>query len=87
LNFNTSAVTVNIEVFNRSGDRIAGKTVTLAAKRRECQLLTQYFPELVSQNISSGYISVRSDRNVASFALFGTTSLSVLAAVPPQAIP
>jgi len=54
---------------------------------RKSQLLTQYFPQLVGQNISSGYIKVTSDRNVASFALFGTANLSVLAAVPPQAIP
>ena len=87
LNSNTSAVTVNIEVFNRNGERIVGKTETIVGRKRKSQLLTEYFPELVGQNISSGYIKITSDRNVASFALFGTVNLSVLAAVPPQAIP
>jgi len=87
LNPNTSAVTVNIDVLNKNGERIVSKTETIAARMRKSQLLTQYFPQLVGQNISSGYIKVTSDRNVASFALFGTANLSVLAAVPPQAIP
>jgi hypothetical protein len=87
INSNTSAVTVSIEVFNKNGERIAGKSESIAARKRKSQLLTEYFPELVGLNISSGYIKVTSDRNVASFALFGTADLSVLAAVPPQAMP
>ena len=87
LNTSSAAATVTIEVLDRSGTRIAYWTGQIPAGNRTSRLLTQFFPELVGRNISSGYIRVASDRSVASFALFGTSNLSVLAAVPPQAVP
>ena len=63
------------------------KQETIPAKRRTSQLLTQYFADLTGQNIDSGYIKVTVDRPVAGFALFGTSSGSVLSAVPAQAVP
>jgi len=49
--------------------------------------LSQYFPDLEGQDIASGYIRVTADKGVASFALFGTRTLSVLSAIPPQVVP
>jgi PKD repeat protein len=87
LNPNGSPANASIEVYDPSGNRVASKIEIIPAGRRSSGLLTDYFPILKDQNISGGYIKVTSDRNVASFALFGTTNLSVIAAVPPQAIP
>ncbi len=46
-----------------------------------------YFPDLIGQDISSGYVRLTADKGVASFALFGPNNLSVLSAVPPQVVP
>jgi hypothetical protein len=50
-------------------------------------VLTQYFPNLIGQDISSGYIKFMVDGGVASFAVLGTNNLSVLSAIPPQVVP
>jgi hypothetical protein len=87
LNPNDTAASMTIDVYNRNGERIATKMEDLPSKGRVSKLLIQYFPELKDQNISSGYIKVTSDKGVASFALFGTHSSSVLSAIPAQVIP
>lgn len=82
-----AAQNVTIEIYDANGAVIVSKVENIGAGQRKSQLLTQYFPELVSQNHSSGYIKVTSSSGVATFALFGTQNLSVLSAVPPQIVP
>jgi hypothetical protein len=89
LNPGDAAANVFLEVFDRNGTRVASKVETIPAKRRRSLLLTQYFPELAAQDISSGYvkISVAVGSGLASFGLFGTHRGSVLSAIPAQPIP
>lgn len=82
-----AAASVTIDVYDSAGALIASRQESIPAKQRKSQLLTQYFPELAGQNRGSGYIKFTADRPVASFALFGTHNLSVLSAIPPQAVP
>jgi hypothetical protein len=87
LNPNDSDSRVTIELLDRYGNVLLAKTDSISAKRRRSQLLTQYFPELAGGNITSGYIRLTADQPVAAFALYGTTSLSVLSAVSAQVVP
>ena len=87
LNPNAAAVTATIDVFDKEGNLVVTVTRAIRAGRRTSLLLTQHFPELEDRAISSGYIRITVDQGVASFALFGTNSLSVLSAMPPQVVP
>jgi hypothetical protein len=71
-----------VDVYDRDGLLVGTRTAALPAKRRVSRLLTQLVDGLPS--MSSGYFRVTSTVGMAAFALFGTTSGSVLAAVPPQ---
>jgi hypothetical protein len=62
-------------------------TETIPAGRRISRLLTEYFPALVGQDRSSGYVRLIAEPGVASFAVFGTKTSSVLSAIPAQSIP
>jgi hypothetical protein len=84
LNPNTSDASVTIEVYDADGRMLDSGQELIQAKKRSSRLLTEYFSSLVGKNQSSGYIRVISDIPVASFALFGTKDLSVLAAIPAQ---
>ena len=87
VNPNDTVADATIEVFDSHGTRIQSKTEAIRAKGRKSRLLTEYFPALINQNITSGYIKVTVDKGVASFAVFGTNNLSSLSAVPPQVVP
>jgi hypothetical protein len=87
LNPGNADATVTLEVYKKTGELLISKQDVVGAQKRKSLLLTEYFPSLVGQQISSGYIKLTSDRSLASFALFGTSSLSVLSAVPPQVVP
>jgi hypothetical protein len=76
---------VLVELFNRDGRLVTSSSETVPANRRKSKVLTEFFPALTGQNISSGYIKVTSDRGLASFALFGTKE--ALSAVPAQIVP
>jgi hypothetical protein len=82
LNPNPSQVTAHIEVYDEYGNVIALKDEPIGGGQRVSKLLIQYFPGLAGQNRSKGYIRVRTDGAVASFALFGTKD--ALSAVPAQ---
>lgn len=82
-----AAADVTVEVYDANGALIVSRVENIPAGQRKSQLLTEYFPTLVGQNHSSGYIKVTSSSGVATFALFGTQNLSVLSAVPPQIVP
>ncbi len=87
LNPNEADATATIDVYDRNGNLLQTKTESIGAKRRVSKLVTQYFANLVGREMTSGYIKVIADKGVASFALFGTQDLSVLAAIPPQVVP
>ena len=84
LNPNPADVTVQIEAFDQWGNAIGSKEQVIGHRHRVSMLLTQHFPQLAGLHCAAGYIRVRSSAGVASFALFGTNSLSALSAVPAQ---
>ncbi len=76
-----------MDVHDRNGNPVRTRAESIRAKGRVSKLVTQYFEDLVGQDLASGYIKVTVDKGVASFALFGTNDLSVLSAIPPHVIP
>ena len=87
LNPGSTSAHTTIDLYGADGTREATVTATVPAKGRKSQLLTELFPALVGKDRTSGYIRVTSDWPLASFALFGTNSLSVLSAIPAQPAP
>ena len=87
LNPGSETAHATIEVFDQTGGLIVSATEEIPPLSRKSKLLTQYFPSLVGQNQSAGYVRVKSDLGMAGFALFGTHRLSALSAVPAQAVP
>jgi hypothetical protein len=84
LNPNEVGASATIEIFAADGQLLDSRQELIPAQQRSSRLLTEYFPSLVGQDQTSGYIRIISDIPVASFALFGTNDLSVLSAIPPQ---
>jgi hypothetical protein len=80
----TTYAAVAIELYAADGTLLQWGTQMIGARQRQARVLTEYFPSLQGQNQASGYVRLTSDQPIASFALFGTQSLSVLAAIPPQ---
>jgi hypothetical protein len=87
LNPSDAEASAKIELYTRDGRLVTSKTVTIGAWKRKSLLLTEYFDELQGQDIDSGYIRITSNRGLASFALFGTQSLTALSAVPALQVP
>jgi hypothetical protein len=75
-----------LEVFDQDGQVLVSKAEVIAGNHRESRLFSQYFPELAETDITSGYIKVTSDQDLAGFAILGTTDLSTLSAVPAQSV-
>ncbi|NWG11991.1 MAG: SBBP repeat-containing protein [Acidobacteria bacterium] len=74
-----------LEIYDRQGNPVRSRSLSIGPKRRVSQLLTEFFPDLPS--LSSGYFRLRAPAGLMSFALFGTHGLTALSAVPPQAGP
>jgi hypothetical protein len=87
LNPGASEVTCHIEAFDQWGNLIASKDQTIQPGRRISKLMIEHFEQMKNQNYGMGYIRVQSTGGVASFALFGTNSLTALSAVPAQDAP
>ena len=84
INPNGSNAVATVDIYGADG-RLQFRTEALIpAKQRRSRLMTEYFPGLRDFPRSSGYIRLTSDQPLASFAVFGTTNLRVLAAIPPQ---
>lgn len=77
---------VQVQLFTADGLLDQSTTIPIPAGNRVSQVLTQYFPALLGQDRTSGYIKVIADQGVACFGVFGTGDLSVLAAIPAQAV-
>ena len=84
LNPNDDPASAVIQVFDRNGVVLGSKIVVIPSRRRVSLLLTEIFPELAGVQLRSGYIKMTVNRNVASFALFGSDG--VLSAIPAQAL-
>lgn len=82
INRNSSAANVTISIFNSSGVQVGTGRRTIVPNGRISELLSQIDPNLAP--ITGGYFKVTSDRAVLSFGVFGTKTLSVLAAIPGQ---
>ncbi len=87
MNPNSTDATVRIDVYTSTGRLDQSLAQILPAGHRMSRLLTDYFPALAGQDRSSGYIKVTSDQGVACFGVFGTSTLSVLSAIPAQPAP
>jgi hypothetical protein len=87
LNPNSADTTVQIQLYTAAGQLDTSVTKVIPAGHRISQVLTEYFPALAGQDRTSGYIKVIADNGIASFGVFGTTSLSVLSAIPAQPAP
>ena len=82
INGNSGPANVTISMFNTSGVQVGSGQRTIAPNARISELLSQIDPQLPQLN--GGYFKVTAARPVYSFAVFGTNSLSVLAAIPAQ---
>jgi hypothetical protein len=87
LNPNGSDASATILLYGADGGVQKLKQIAIPARQRKSGLLTEFFPELIGQDRTSGYVKVTVDKGVAGFALFGTTNLSVLSAIPAQTNP
>jgi Cohesin domain/Purple acid Phosphatase, N-terminal domain len=87
LNPGSFSTQATIDLYGANGNREATVTTDVPARGRKSRLLTELFPMLTGTDRTSGYIRVSSTWPLASFALFGTNSLSVLSAIPAQAAP
>jgi hypothetical protein len=75
---------LSISVYDEHGAEKGSGFETLGPGSRFSKLLTQIAPGAPA--MSKGYFRVKSDQPVFSFAVFGTTSFSVLSAIPAQPV-
>jgi hypothetical protein len=80
INLNESDALITVTAYDTNGKQIASGTQTIPANGRISKTLSQILQNLPS--ISKGYFVVNSPFQLACFALFGTTDLQVLAAIP-----
>ncbi len=81
-NPNTVGANVTVKVFRADGTLTGSTQFPLPPSGRFSKLLPQLVP--VSNGQVGGYFTIESDQPLTSFALFGTTNLSALSAVPAQ---
>ncbi len=87
LNPNAGDATVMLELYAANGTLTDVKSVQIPSGHRISWLLAKYFASLEGKSQISGYVKLISDQPLATFSLFGTTSLSVLSAIPSLTIP
>lgn len=87
LNPNPVGADVTMELYGADGALIETVSEYIPPGRRKARLLSQCFNYLIGNDQTSGYVRLIADQPVASFSLFGTHSLSILAAIPPQVMP
>jgi hypothetical protein len=86
VNPNYADAHLTVALYNEDGTLALTTNLTIPARQRISELLTQIFPALAGQQRFSGYFRVTSDVGVASFAAFGTNSLSLISAIPAQIV-
>jgi hypothetical protein len=80
INPNSTQVFVQVSAYDVTGARVAISTPLIPAGGRFSMLLSQLMPGLPP--MTRGYFRIISWSPVTGFALFGTTDVSVLAAIP-----
>ena len=86
LNPHPDAIHARLDLFAADGTLIETAWETIEAKRRIARVITEYFDSIYGKEQVSGYVRVTTSRPAASFSLFGSKDLSVLSAIPAQAI-
>jgi hypothetical protein len=81
-----SSVTATVDLHSADGTLLNTVEQIIPAGQRRAQLLTEYFPGIMGQDLHSGYIKVTANQGVACFGVFGTHDLSVLSAIPASPI-
>jgi hypothetical protein len=84
INPNAEEVSAVLTLYRSDGSVMASTTVSVPAGGRKSRLLTEFFPNLAGATVTSGYLQLTASLPVGAFSLFGTHSLSVLSAIPPQ---
>jgi hypothetical protein len=82
INPDAVATELRIAVFNSLGERLGGRELALKAGARLSGTLRELVPEL--PEMSSGYFTLSTGLPTISFTVFGTHSLTALAALPAQ---
>lgn len=84
INANADPAGITVAVYDTQGSPLGSGSRTIPANSRISELLPSIVPGLPA--VSGGYFRVSSNLPVFSFAVFGTHTLSVLSAVPPQSV-
>jgi len=83
-NPNSGIAEVTIRVFDRDGNLVGERTLTLGVNERLSQLVEILVPE--SAGLLGGYLEVVSDQPLIAQQFFGNTTLQFLSAVPPSIV-
>jgi hypothetical protein len=86
LNPGSTDQNVQLQLFTADGRLDQSTSILLPAGHRVSEVLTQYFPAIAGQDRTSGYVKVTADQGVACFGVFGTSDVSIMAAIPAQAV-
>jgi hypothetical protein len=80
-NPNATSAGVDLKIYKADGTLTGTSHFSLPAGGRLSKLLPELVP--ISGGQVSGYFTLTADQTITSFAVFGTTTLSALSAVPP----
>lgn len=83
----TASANLTFELRDSDGDLLDWQTRSVLPQRREIWLLQELFTRTVYMKSVSGYVKMTSDRPIAAFSTYGTTSASAICVVPAQDIP
>jgi hypothetical protein len=83
----TSSANVTFELRDEKGNVLDWQTRSVSPQKRETWLLQELFTRTVYMKSVSGYVRITSDRPIAAFSTYGTTSMSAICVVPAQDIP
>ena len=78
------AAEVLIAVFAPNGEKVGEATLNLAAGTRFSRTVDQLVPSSVGQ--AGGFVRITSDKGLIAQQIFGTSTLSLLSAVPPKVV-
>ena len=78
VNPNDTDARATIELYNSDATLALSKVEKIPAGHRKAQLLSELIPDSVGQDRKTGYIRIKADKPVASFAIFGTNDLQAL---------
>jgi len=87
VNPNNANATARFDLYAADGSLTGTNTLVIPAFNREARLLTEYFPQVSNQDITSGYVRITVDKPVAAYSIYGTSNYSVISAIPTQEIP